>query len=248
MSYATSNRDMAYGISLDYINMGDIAETTSGNPLGTGNTYSLYSYDIKFALAKKVSSDLTAGAAVKYLNETIATYDQTGLAVDAGLLWKMNQRYSFGISAVNIAGALNGSKIAGGYSAGISYRAYPLLAAIDLVLPNDNASHFRLGAEYNFNPMLAVRLGMTTKSEDAAGGTLSAGLGLKMSTYSFDYAYVPYGDLGQTHRFTMSFDLSSAITVGKKSTDGKVEVTETVRPAEKPAKDITIKGKTWKRL
>jgi hemolysin activation/secretion protein len=55
--------------------------------------------------------------------------------------------------------------------------------------------------------MVAGRLGYNTQSQDTGGlHGLSMGLGLMYTdyamNYSLDYAFVPYGELGNTHRIS----------------------------------------------
>jgi hypothetical protein len=41
---------------------------------------------------------------------------------------------------------------------------------------------------------------MMIMTEEYAGGNFSAGLGLVFDDLSVDYAFAPYGELGDTHR------------------------------------------------
>jgi hypothetical protein len=54
----------------------------------------------------------------------------------------------------------------------------------------------------------AVRVGYQNRSNsaDLYGTTgLSVGAGLTFSKFSVDYAWMPYGLLGDTHRFSLSY-------------------------------------------
>ena len=42
-----------------------------------------------------------------------------------------------------------------------------------------------------------------SKTNQDIGEGITAGIGLKMGKTSIDYAYVPYGDLGDTHRISL---------------------------------------------
>jgi len=85
-----------------------------------------------------------------------------------------------------------------------------LTLALDLVLPMKGRTEVKLGAEYWFR-IAAVRLGYRYRFPSNELGGLSGltlGLGLKgrgfQFDYGFDYAYAPYGDLGNASRFTLS--------------------------------------------
>jgi len=85
-----------------------------------------------------------------------------------------------------------------------------LTMAADLVVPMKGRTELRLGAEYWFR-VAAVRLGYRYRFPSNELGGLSGltlGLGFKgrgfQFDYGFDYAYAPYGDLGNASRFTLS--------------------------------------------
>lgn len=83
-------------------------------------------------------------------------------------------------------------------------------------MPVDHAPYFILGGEYGvpFAPAasFALRAGFSTKNLDDLGvaGAVSGGFGLGLGGAAFDYAFVPYGDLGATHRVTLSWLLGSS--------------------------------------
>ncbi len=77
-------------------------------------------------------------------------------------------------------------------------------------LANDERFYLALGAEYLLNKNFAFRAGYQFghASDDLGSGLvgLGAGLGLKFDSFALDYAYVPFGDLGDTHRMTLGFN------------------------------------------
>ncbi|KAF0125604.1 MAG: hypothetical protein FD189_2243 [Elusimicrobia bacterium] len=83
-------------------------------------------------------------------------------------------------------------------------------------MPVDHAPYFIMGGEYGVPfgsaASFALRAGFSSKSLDdlGAAGSISGGFGLGLGAAAFDYAFVPYGDLGSTHRVTLSWLLGSA--------------------------------------
>ncbi|MFA5859878.1 MAG: hypothetical protein WC955_12520, partial [Elusimicrobiota bacterium] len=82
---------------------------------------------------------------------------------------------------------------------------------------------YAIGTEYTVMNMVSLRAGYLmkaisllksesntntpslTSSQSLEMDTgLSAGLGFKLYNYQFDYSFVPYSDLGNTHRFSLS--------------------------------------------
>ena len=96
--------------------------------------------------------------------------------------------------------ALGGAyKFEGGHSAGVEIVNSPRGAGNDV----------GFGGEYRAIKEIYLRAGYTTQSAitggtgfDAARG-LTLGVGFRSSRWTIDYAAVPMGELGSTHRFTL---------------------------------------------
>lgn len=95
----------------------------------------------------------------------------------------------------------------------------PLLLTIEAVAPINNAPYGAAGMEYTAdiqkNMQGAVRAGLNSMTYDSLGLTtiLTFGFGLKVTDLSFDYAFVPGGELGeQIHRVSVSFNLPAKIS------------------------------------
>lgn len=84
-----------------------------------------------------------------------------------------------------------------------------LTLALDVNKPIDNEINLHIGGEYWATDMIVLRLGYKTTTVGNLGALsgLSMGLGFKWLRYGIDYAWVPYGDLGNTHRFSLSAKL-----------------------------------------
>ncbi len=82
-----------------------------------------------------------------------------------------------------------------------------LIAAMDMDFPIDGSAGARMGVEYRFGNGVAVRGGYRTGMGFDFPAGLCGGLGYSTSAYQLDYAFVPYGNVGSTHRvcFTVRF-------------------------------------------
>lgn len=70
----------------------------------------------------------------------------------------------------------------------------------------DQKLYLSLGAEYWVIEKLALRCGYKYGYDTSSLGSivgLSAGLGFRMWNFGVDYAFVPFGELGDTHRVTL---------------------------------------------
>lgn len=82
-----------------------------------------------------------------------------------------------------------------------------LILAWDFNFQSDRPANLHTGVEYLFSNGLAFRFGYRGGSDLDFLSRLSGGIGYATDTYQIDYAFVPYGDLGGTHRvsFTLGF-------------------------------------------
>ena len=88
----------------------------------------------------------------------------------------------------------------------------PVILAAELLLANDDRPAFGLGGEYRLrlknkwavNGRLGYNsFGSSDELEDLSG--ISIGTGVTVDRLTFDYAWLPFGLLGDTHRLTLGF-------------------------------------------
>lgn len=162
--------------------------------------------------------DICLGVNVKYIESNIDNTKATTVALDAGSLYRFSDgKYAIGFTIQNIGSAMkfvNDSDplpmtMKLGFSSELIREKNPLIVAIDLSSPSDSAVRAGLGLEYscglNESMRISPRLGYKTNDDKLNGlSGLTAGFGFKLDMYMLDYAWVPYGDLGDTHRISGS--------------------------------------------
>jgi hypothetical protein len=90
------------------------------------------------------------------------------------------------------------------------------LSSLDVVFPKDNSAYTAVGTEYAWHATesmtLAGRLGYNSLTAgDISGVTgLSFGVGFGFQKFSLDYAFLPYGGVGITHRISLAFKWGSS--------------------------------------
>lgn len=215
------------GLFIDYLNFGDFTQT---DPDGVAiGEFSGGDFLIGANFATMIIPELAAGINIKYMHEAITGVIEQGqeknrgsdaLAADIGFLYKFRDSLTTaGLMIYNLGGVVSGyspdskDKLPAGVRAGLSHslRELPLIFAIDGIIPNDNDFYANVGAEfYKFQP-LYLRLGYSlfgenykTGSDSDGWGGISAGFGLDIKDYHFSYAFMPYLDLGSSHRVTIS--------------------------------------------
>jgi long-subunit fatty acid transport protein len=161
---------------------------------------------------------IMAGVNGRLLNQEISNQKWSNYTFDAGILWRLPENpLSLGAALQNFGGQL-------GYEAqsfspplnlkaGMAYHpSDELTLALDANSPANADLYFAVGGEYYFLNALALRLGYNTRSSQGSGLTAGFGVALKQVDVEFfyfreidiDYAFVPYGDLGDTHRVTVN--------------------------------------------
>jgi tetratricopeptide (TPR) repeat protein len=213
-----SRGNFAFGISmLDY---GKIdAYTAGGTRNGSVEATNLL---LSGSWGKRLSdkTPLAAGVTVKYLQSDLAGYKASVPMLDLGL------------QTVIDAGSMRGLRLAAGlrnigpdikydrdgsslpqqivFGGGISALGGNLVVASDIINAKDTGTHIATGLEYRVFRLLQLRLGYTTLA-DFVGNGLSYGMGLRFTTWNLDYAFVPFGDLGNTNRISVGVRFGRAL-------------------------------------
>lgn len=172
---------------------------------------------LSFGYGRWLNSVLSLGINLKTIYTRFDTDEASGIAFDIGCLYKTPiEGLGIGIVLQNIE---TGWKYTDqresmqlNLKIGTSYRfARSLIFASDADAFG-NKINFRFGSEYTCVPLskwglrIAARVGYKTATISDLGALsgLSAGLGLGWKAYGMDYAWVPYGDLGNTHRISLN--------------------------------------------
>ena len=192
------------GVAVNYFNYGAMAETNAAHPYGTGITYNPTDIDITASFARKMHPDISLGANLRLISRNLPGKVSSGYGIDIGALSRFRENIFIGLNVRNLISSIGPSSGPSNYGIGLSYRDEPLILALDVNFPTDNNVLVCLGAEYNLKDVFFCRIGYNSRSETDAGGNLGAGLGLRLKNMDFDYAYVPYGELGPTHRVSVT--------------------------------------------
>ncbi len=197
-------RRSTWGLSVNYINVGMIEETTLSDPAGTGRIFNPADYIFSASYAEKLTPDLYYGMNAKYMNENLDGDVVQGVALDFGLLAGFGS-LRLGCNARNSLGGLGSDGLSRNFGFGIAYKFPSMVLAADVNMPNDNKSSLHMGAEYSINDILFLRTGVNSKASGGIAVGEGTGLGLRWKDMQFDYAYLPYGALGNAHLFSFSF-------------------------------------------
>ncbi len=195
-----------YASTYDFVILDDLGEAT-----GTLDNHDLL---LQAAYARPVAPGLSAGAALKVFESVLAEYSSHGAAVDLGLRYQTPWTpLALGAVLQNLGGMTAFESEADALPLGLRVgadlqvrpwgeHAVDLLADANLPLAGDDPVQMSLGLEYGFKEFLFLRGGYRFTDQL---GALSLGAGLRWGNVGLDYAYQPFSDLGDNHRFTLIY-------------------------------------------
>jgi tetratricopeptide (TPR) repeat protein len=129
----------------------------------------------------------------------------------------------------------------------ISAAQHGLLLALDNQYLFKDEDYLSAGLEYDYDNTLFVRLGYKTGFGNSnLGGVkgVCGGIGFKLTNFAFDYAIVPYGDLGITHRAMLTYVFGSQAAVNAAAVKAFEEKPAGTKPAAKSAAKAQGAAKT----
>ncbi len=203
-------------LSLNYLGMSDI-DKYNRYRVALDDKYR--PYDILGYLSYATNlNDNFFGVNVFMLRSVIEDESASAYGADLGYIRNINEQIDAGLSIQNIGTTVKfrdeEDPLPLNIKAGMTYQPMEsLLLAIDVNFPRDKASGVNAGGEYSYiinDLTLSTRAGYRTAPIDVHGGLsgLSVGGGVGYRGLFFDYAWVPYGDLDSTHRFSLSYRFS----------------------------------------
>ena len=211
------------GVALPLGSIGTVGASASflsfGELLGRdpdGNETSIFRpYDLAmiFSYARGFGKSFAFGANAKFLREQIADETGTGIAFDLGGLYTFpDMPLSLGFNAQHLGPRVTFIEEAFGlpvtFRFGAAYRLWneALVLTSDIIRPADNDIAIGIGAGYTIGNILQLRTGYKYQlggNDLGAVSGLTGGFGLKLLRFQVDYALVPFGVLGLTHRFSL---------------------------------------------
>ncbi len=205
----------ALGIGVQYFSAGSIDQTDINNTsLGSFNPYDVAA---SLGYAYRWSEEGPAlGVAGKFIQSKILN-TATAYAADFGIQSRLYaERLRLAFTAVNIGSKMTfeqeSDNLPLALRVGSSLKLTEhWLSSLDIVFPKDNSPYTALGTEYGWHVsdalLLSGRLGYNSRTAgDISGITgLSFGMGFGFKNLDLDYAFLPYGGVGITHRLSLSF-------------------------------------------
>jgi tetratricopeptide (TPR) repeat protein len=197
--------------ALNYINWGTIdLRDNFGDAQGNFNDS-----DVGFTAGwgREWLPEFSAGIALRGLQQKVVNDLYTSLAADFGLLWTAAPGFKLGLSYLNLGTPVAGSaltqelKVGASFFTGLSPH-FTLLSALSGSFVPNGPGGMQAGLEAVLDRQWALRVGYQLPFYDnqVSGFThFTAGVGVKFSSLSLDYAYLPFGSLGTSNRVSLSY-------------------------------------------
>ena len=199
----------AWGLSQDYVDEGSY-DARDSNGAVTGG-FSANRIGLGLAWASSVGPTLDLGLSVRDSRQTLANYNYDAVSGALGLLYRPAAHVQIGLDYNALGNSSSGDPLASGLRLGGSvdlpagdWRSL-LAASADLEPSGVNRLH--LGSELKFHAA-AVRAGYLMNLQDNRWGglnSLTLGGGLGLGAITVDYAYLPFGQLGVSHRVSLEY-------------------------------------------
>ncbi|MFH1258477.1 MAG: PorV/PorQ family protein [Elusimicrobiota bacterium] len=202
------------GMFVESLDLGKIERTEidgSGNLLDQGDSFKASNLVLGLGYSLSLGEKHGAGVVFKGIQGKIDNETASSFAADLGWTYDFRENLQLGAAVQNIGGEFKyvseGDKLPLRVRAGVGYKLIEgLLLGADVVSEvNENKTNGNLGVEYTFKELAALRVGYNSERVNSLGGGagLSVGAGFKYQNYNIDYGFVPYGDLGNSHRVSL---------------------------------------------
>jgi hypothetical protein len=221
----SEGRAQGFGVSVMCLYMSGL-ESRTKETIEPEGTFGAYDIAVAGAYACEVGKGVSIGANIKLIQQKIEDETAWSGAVDLGLLYKQPSprgELRLGFAVQNIGPGIKFIKesdplplnIKAGIAKTFELRSIKseVTLAFDVNAPIDNVPNGHFGVEFVYQKMkdieLAGRIGYKTNtiSDLNVLSGLSAGVGFVWKRIGIDYVWVPYGDLGNTHRISLTIKL-----------------------------------------
>ncbi|HBA61458.1 MAG TPA: hypothetical protein DCZ92_11715 [Elusimicrobia bacterium] len=237
-----------WGASVNYLDFGSAPRTTISNHAGGLGSVGLTDIAVSAGYGAPMGVNFVGGAAIKFIQESIAGVSGTGFGLDLGVFYYPGGREKtvLGASVQNLGPSVKFQNkkeamplnVRVGAAHSFSVRGQDATVSADLSKALAEKLVISAGVETIVSRLVAVRFGYTTRNE--AGSGLTMGLGYGYQDFSFDYAFVPFGDLGAAHRLSVGYKwggdartVRSAEEVKKSKAEDKAATARTAVEFEK---------------
>ncbi|OGS07637.1 MAG: hypothetical protein A2270_06785 [Elusimicrobia bacterium RIFOXYA12_FULL_51_18] len=239
----TSGTDWTFGAGASMLFSGSMKKYDRNG--GEAGNFTENEGFISLGAAKNLGDKLSGGLGIKTIYQKAGEESDSAYAADAGLLYHYG-KWRFVLGMENIGTKLklyrNKFDLPAAYKTALAWRVLdPAWITIQLTNRPIGGLSAAMGVEYKLairkEDSVYARAGYVSGPGSAAGSGIALGLGIGNTGFNLDYAFTPFGDLGNVHRLSLSAKFG--------------ERTKTLRAREAnltPYKRHTTKDRGWQNL
>ena len=199
------------GAQISYYNFGTQEERNEiGAKTGDFSNNAFVGY---LGYGQRLGSVISLGATFKFAKQTLADTANNAFGIDAGLLMELSRGISIASTLNNIGTTIAGFSLPSEWKIGMTVKPSIFELSSDLIVPLHGNMRINAGGEINLFSCLAIRGGYENSRE--LGDGLSVGFGINAGEWTkdfdifpkLDYAYIPFGVLGNIHFVTLTIKL-----------------------------------------
>lgn len=203
-------------ISFCYFDIGNIDKTLEYDDRykydGSFNVNDKY---LNVSYGRKIGQKFSAGLSLKYIRQNIDDISYSGMAASLSGLYFFSKDTYFNLGINNFGPDVKGyalpTNLYCSIVGNIGEKSVGIIQLDDYY--NDEIINFKIAAETCFEDVLFIRLGYNIVLNKNYEGTnndfitnFTLGAGLKFNKFFIDYAWLPKGDLGNIHMFTLRIE------------------------------------------
>ncbi len=234
-SYVHRFGSRAVGVSLQYLDSGELKETTEFDPFGTGRSFRTLHMALGLTYSQQLTSLFSYGVTAKYATERIENIQFSAPMVDMGFFYRVGDtglRFAVGVNNfgfdANPDGKTTRPTLDGDvtetdfervsppttFTLGAAYdilkgEMYNVLLTAQLTNPSDNSERLSLGTEFRFMRQFFLRSGYELGVDEAALPSFGAGVRVPLvgRELSLNYGFTTRDRLGSLHRVSLLIGL-----------------------------------------
>ena len=206
------------GLSVHYLGYGTFeGRDANGFP---ASSYSADQIGMGLGWGQRVVGGLSAGVALHVNQQTLAGTSTFLLGADMGLMYKTQSGWSFGASCENLGLGSTSQALASSIRLGVSrlwkeQSGTSFLVALGGDIAPSEANSVQAGGEFSYHSVLFLRAGYNLQLQNTGfSGVqgLTGGAGIQIGSIKLDYAFVPYGELGNVNLVSLGYSFGEPPT------------------------------------
>jgi len=221
LSYTSPTPKGGWGAAVSYMSIGGIAHTEfDPSATGTGSTRYVESGEVdagdqmlSLSWGQRLTYNMAWGASVKVAQEVLDDESAVCVLGDAGVVYRVDHQWRVGGLIRNVGTPVK--FISESSPSPTEVRAAVYCKSrnwfqweLDGYLRPSSDPGGSFGVEMSWRKNAFLRAGYVYRSEDpdlGAATGVTAGVGFRLGLLGMDYAFIPLGDLGISHRISMGW-------------------------------------------